>query len=182
MNLKRRRRKCLFCRELFTPDPRNLRHQRFCSQELCKLASKALSQKRWSAKPDNKAQWQGTDEVDRVRLWRKAHPQYWKRPGKAKPVALQENCLADPVAPESLKPNLALQPLQEICFTQHPLIVGLISMLTASTLQEDIALTGHRLITKGREILGSTPATHTQNYDEQKTPGSAAVARAAQPV
>ena len=28
---KRRRRKCLNCRRLFRPDPRNVRHQRYCS-------------------------------------------------------------------------------------------------------------------------------------------------------
>ena len=36
-----RRRKCKCCRRLFLPDPRNLRHQRYCSQPLFRAASKA---------------------------------------------------------------------------------------------------------------------------------------------
>ena len=46
-----RRRKCKCCRRLFVPDPRNLRHQCYCSAPRCKAASKAASQARWLAKP-----------------------------------------------------------------------------------------------------------------------------------
>jgi len=47
---QRRRRKCLNCGQLFRPDPRNLRHQRYCSAPVCRKASKAASQARWLAK------------------------------------------------------------------------------------------------------------------------------------
>jgi len=179
MKPKRRRRRCLCCRNLFVPDPRNRHHQRFCSAELCQGASKALSQKRWLAKPENKEQWRGSANGQRVDSWRKAHPQYWKRSPKIKPVALQDICTSYPVDYQSVKPNLALQ---EDSFAQHPLVVGLISMLTASTLQEDIALTHRRLIAKGHEILGITPTSHQKKYDEQKTPGSGALAADPRPV
>ena len=43
----RRRRKCWHCGQLFRPDPRNLRHQRYCSAKECRRASKAASQRRW---------------------------------------------------------------------------------------------------------------------------------------
>ena len=42
---KRRGRKCLNCRRLFRPDPRNVRHQRYCSEPACRQASKAASQR-----------------------------------------------------------------------------------------------------------------------------------------
>jgi len=45
------RRKCLCCGSLFRPDPRNRRHQRYCSQPACRKASKAASQRRWLSKP-----------------------------------------------------------------------------------------------------------------------------------
>ena len=45
-----RRRKCKCCRSLFVPDPRNLRHQGYCSLPSCRAASKAASQARWLAK------------------------------------------------------------------------------------------------------------------------------------
>ena len=47
---KRRRRKCLNCGRLFRPDPRNRRHQRYCSAPDCRKASKAVSQARWLSK------------------------------------------------------------------------------------------------------------------------------------
>ncbi len=51
---KRRRRKCRNCGQLYRPDPRNLRHQRYCSQPACRRASKAASQRRWLAKAANR--------------------------------------------------------------------------------------------------------------------------------
>jgi Resolvase, N terminal domain/Helix-turn-helix domain len=47
------RRKCKCCRKLFRPDPRNRRHQYYCSAPACRAASKAASQARWLAKPEN---------------------------------------------------------------------------------------------------------------------------------
>jgi hypothetical protein len=38
------RRKCKCCLKLFRPDPRNCRHQRYCSATACRAASKAASQ------------------------------------------------------------------------------------------------------------------------------------------
>ena len=48
--MKRRRRKCLNCGQLFRPDPRSARHQRYCSTPACRNASKAASQARWLSK------------------------------------------------------------------------------------------------------------------------------------
>jgi hypothetical protein len=73
------KRMCLACKKPFAPDPRTRHRQLFCSQSLCKKASKALSQKYWHAKPENRDYWRGSEQVERVRQWRKAHPQYWKR-------------------------------------------------------------------------------------------------------
>ena len=49
------RRKCKCCLKLFRPDPRNLRHQRYCLATGCRAASKAASQARWLAKPENQS-------------------------------------------------------------------------------------------------------------------------------
>ena len=58
---KRRRRKCLNCRRLFRPDPRNVRHQRYCSAVVYRKASKVVSQARWLAKPQNRSCYQGPE-------------------------------------------------------------------------------------------------------------------------
>ncbi len=181
MMRKRRRRRCLCCKELFDPDPRSRYHQRFCSQAACQSASKALSQACWRTKPANQNYWRGSAEVERVRAWRKAHPGYWKKQASQAERTLQEDCSAQAAEPKELKPNLVPGPLQEDSFTQHPLLIGLISMLTTSTLQEDIASTRRRLIARGHEILGMVPGTRS-NSDEQKTPGSGALAPTPQPI
>jgi hypothetical protein len=49
------RRKCKCCLKLFRPDPRNRRHQYYCSASGCRAASKAASQARWLAKPENQS-------------------------------------------------------------------------------------------------------------------------------
>src|ERR1700676_1394042 len=49
------RRKCKCCLKLFRPDPRNHRHQYYCSASGCRAASKAASQARWLAKPENQS-------------------------------------------------------------------------------------------------------------------------------
>ena len=82
---KRRRRKCLSCGELFRPDPRNVRHQRYCSAQSCRKASKA----RWLAKPQNQGYFGGPAHTERVRAWRAANPGYWRRGRRA----LQEDAL-----------------------------------------------------------------------------------------
>lgn len=181
MTCQRRRRRCLCCKELFLPDPRSRYHQRFCSETECQRASKALSQARWRAQGDNQDYWRGAEQVQRVSSWRKAHPGYWKKEAPGAASTLQEDSLSQVVDPEQLDPKLIPTPLVEDSFTQHPLMVGLISMLTTSTLQEDIASTRRRLIARGHEILGMVPGTRL-NPDEQTTPGSGAPAPTPPPV
>ena len=62
----RTRRKCRHCGQLFRPDPRNLRHQRYCSAKECRRASKAASQRRWLAKAENRDYFRGPEQMARV--------------------------------------------------------------------------------------------------------------------
>ncbi|HEX3799678.1 MAG TPA: hypothetical protein VH413_13355 [Verrucomicrobiae bacterium] len=41
-------------KHLFTTDPRNHHHQRFCTRPRCQKASKILNRKLWLAKPGNR--------------------------------------------------------------------------------------------------------------------------------
>ena len=74
-----RRRKCLNCAESFTPDARNARHQRYCSQPPCQAASKRASQAKWLSKPEHRNDHRGAAAVARVQAWRQAHPGYSQR-------------------------------------------------------------------------------------------------------
>ena len=57
------RRKCKCCLKLFHPDPRNRRHQCYCSARACRAASKTASQARWLAKPENQSYFRGAVNV-----------------------------------------------------------------------------------------------------------------------
>ena len=146
---RRRRRKCRHCGQLYDPDARNRGHQRYCSQQPCRKASKAESQRRWLRKKDNRDYFGGDENTRRVQQWRKAHPGYWKRDGGKQRSTLQDLCVA-----------------------QVPLMVGLIAHLTNSTLQEQIATTTQALVVKGQDILGRDLAEQGRiqsAYDDKKS-------------
>ena len=132
---QRRRRKCRNCGQLFRPDPRNLRHQRYCSAPACRTASKAASQQRWLAKAPNRDYFRGPENVARVRAWRAAHPGYWRQSSPA----LQADSSPQPIDLTEETATLAISPLQDLSQTQVLVLIGLIAHLTGTALQEDIA-------------------------------------------
>ena len=81
------RRKCKCCLKLFRPDPRNRRHQRYCSTPACRRASKAASQERWLAKPENHDYFRGPVHVARVRRWRSGKPWVLAQGATSRPCA-----------------------------------------------------------------------------------------------
>jgi len=149
------RRKCRCCRSLFHPDYRNGHHQQYCRAPGCRQASKVASQRRWRRTKFGRDYFRGEEEVRRVQEWRRGHPGYWKkqksRSKKGQPVESQ------PLNPEQRSRNVPgsdLRRLQDFCLAQDPAFVGLISMVTGSTLQEDIATTARHLLLRGQNILG----------------------------
>ncbi len=154
---KQRRRKCRNCRELFRPDPRNLRHQRFCSKSSCRGASKAESQRRWLAKSDNRDYFRGPENVERVRAWRAAHPGYWRRLPPNTRSALQEHSLTQAADNNEQSASLVNSPLQELSHAQPLVLMGLIAQLTGATLQEDIAKASRRLQHLAHDIINASP-------------------------
>jgi hypothetical protein len=64
---------------------------------------------------------------------------------------------------------------------QPAVVVGLISMMTGNSLQEDIVATARVLIRKGRDILESNPGCETTrfNYENQTSSLSATGATSA---
>ena len=157
------RRKCCCCTKFFIPDPRTEDRQRYCSRPACRQASKAASQRRWLSKNGNGDHFRGAEEVRRVQLWRKSHPGYWKRktPSSEGTQAVDRQ----PTNPDQSSCNVPRglpSTLQDYCLAQDPAFVGLISMVTGSTLQEDIAATARQLLLRGRNILGFVLPETTQ--------------------
>lgn len=169
MSQRPKRRKCRCCSEFFFPDYRNRDRQRYCSKPGCQHASKRASQHRWLRTPFGRRYFREADNVERVRQWRQAHPGYWKRkapasgdtqvvgPQKVNPVQSSCNVRGSP-----------LRTLQDSCLAQDPGFIGLISLITGRTLQEDIAPIARRVVEQGQNILGlKLPESPGPVYDRQ---------------
>jgi len=155
-----KRKKCYNCKELFIPDPRNINRQKYCRKPECRKASKAASQRRWLAKPENQDYFCGSDHVERVQLWRQAHPGYWRRKRKKHQDALQDPLILQSVENTNDKFKFANNALQDFLIAQPPVLLGLIANFTGNALQEDIVITLQRLQKLGQDII-----THS-NHDK----------------
>jgi hypothetical protein len=151
------RRKCKCCQKLFRPDPRNRHHQRYCAAPRCRAASKAASQARWLAAPENQDYFCGPVNVARVKAWRSRNPGYWRKRRRAR-VALQDRLLEQAIDSTNKKTNFAGPPLQEILSAQPAVLIGLIAHLTGGPLQEEIVRTTTRLLRLGEDILATSAA------------------------
>jgi hypothetical protein len=151
------RRKCKCCRKLFRPDPRNRHHQRYCSAHVCRAASKAASQARWLAKPENRDYFRGRVNVARVKAWRSRHPGYWRR-GRRSSDALQEVSTVQPVDPAPESGDSVRSPLQDVLSAQPAVLIGLIAHIVGTPLQDDIVRASGRLLRLGQDILSSSAA------------------------
>ena len=140
MSRQQTRRKCHCCTKSFIPDPRNQSRQHYCPQPACRQASKAASQRRWLSKAANRDYFRGADQVRRVQFWRKSHPGYWRKkaPSSQGPQAVEAQS-ANLGQTSCNVPRVLPRTLQDFCLAQDPAFVGLISMVTGSTLQEDIS-------------------------------------------
>lgn len=165
------RRKCLCCKELYRPDRRNLRHQRYCSKPTCRKESKAQSQRCWQQRPENQNYFRGQENSRRVREWRKRNPGYWRKKKTSVQLPLQEVCQEQVAENEGINSEKASDALQEVLLKQPAVVVGLISMMTGNSLQEDIVATARVLLRKGQDILESAiPGCETTRfYDENQT-------------
>lgn len=68
------KKKCRYCRRVFTPDPRVGERQVSCKREECRAKRKKQSQKRWCQSNPDYFQ----DRYVYVKLWRERNPGYQK--------------------------------------------------------------------------------------------------------
>jgi len=165
-----RKRKCRSCGVFFTPDHRNWRCQRYCFKPECRKAGKAASQKLWLQKPENRDYFRGPDNVRRVQEWRKTHPGYPRKKRKA----LQDHLSGKPAENPKVKPPLIAGALQDLLSSQPTILIGLISHLTGSALQDDIALSARRLQQLGNDILNGPIHNNGGAHDSKTSHLSAA--------
>jgi hypothetical protein len=151
--VKNRKRKCRCCKELYVPDHRPVKRQRYCGKAECRKASKATSQRRWLRKPENRNYFRGAENVERVRRWRKEHPER-TRPSRAKPdPVLQDVMVLQPANTITESAGLGACVLQDLMASQPLVLLGLIARLTDSTLQDEIAKTSLSLLRLGQDVM-----------------------------
>lgn len=178
--------KCLHCNEIHSCDPRNRGRQRYCPKPECRRASKAQSQRQWLGRPENENYFRGSENCERVRLWREAHPGYWRNKTPAAVSTLQDPSKSQVIEEQQIEPPVPQSALQEICFLQPALLVGLISMVTGHALQEDIAASARAFLNRGEDILrvvlGSPPHLQFPNHEDQTHSLPATLAARASPI
>lgn len=135
MNQVLRQRICRHCKESFTPNPHNWTRQHYCSKPECRKARKIKSHLAWLAKNPN--HYKGPENVERVRQWRKDHPNWAKR-AKTKPKP----------PPEAVP----LHDLLQDSVTRNRFVIGLVSDLYGCALQDSVEKKMRSLILKGMKI------------------------------
>ena len=151
--LRTRKCKCLHCKDLFRADYRNRTRQKYCSKPDCRRASKIASQRKWVTSIKGNDYFKGPDNVLRVQEWRKANPGYWRRTSPDSEKALQDSLPSQRDLNQSDRDSSGRSALQDICSLQVPLLLGLISHLTGTTLQDNIEESARRMVDLGEDIL-----------------------------
>ena len=136
--------KCVHCGRKFFANPRLGKRHRYCGHDECRRIAKAESQRQWLSKPENIGYFKGSGNAMRVRLWRAANP----RPKASNPQR---------VVPRLTTPRLsaALKAcgVQDLRDSQLALILGIVSTLARTSVQETIAREIRKLMFAGYAVL-----------------------------
>lgn len=165
---KSRKPKCAHCNQLFRPDLRNIKRQKYCSRPECRKASKAASQKKWLEKPENQDYFQGTDNTSRVQQWRNRHPGYWRKK-HGQPEPLQDRLTPNSVEKQDITRQLPSHALQDLLSVQPLVFLGLLAQLGGSPLQDDIVTIGRRLQQLGQDILNQPFCCKGGQYENRQS-------------
>ena len=158
--------RCRHCKRLFPPDYRNRGRQKYCKAPACRKASKTASQRKWLQKPENQNYFKGHINTQRVQDWRKQNPGYWKR-SKLHDQPLQDRLKAQDAELNKDNANFVDPALQDLLNVQPAVIIGLISNLIGSPLQDDIAKTLSRMQQSGQDILYQARKEKGESHDCQ---------------
>jgi hypothetical protein len=145
----------------------------------CRKARKAQSQRRWLEKEANRDYFRGPANVERVRQWRRKNPQYWKRPAKGG-ITLQDLVCVQAVEKQVVAETTSQAPLQDLVSKQDPLLLGLITQLLDTPLQDRVEQTTLRLISQGLSFLDMRSRGRTKGitHENQKAGLVSAAAKA----
>jgi S-adenosylmethionine hydrolase len=94
-----KRKKCAFCGQSFTPDPRAGKRQKACPRKECRRQRKSLSQKRWVEK--NPEYFHG--RYANTRAWLDQHPGYLREYRRNHPEYVEKNRIRTSARKKELK-------------------------------------------------------------------------------
>ena len=185
--------RCEHCNDYFQPNYRHIKRQKFCNKTECKKASKRKSQKKWLNKDENKDYFKGKDNVERVQKWRKKNPGYSKKRNKPlkdstnqnnkesqrdKDISLNVNLNVDALQ-DSLNQNIEINQkdkvvfsedaLQDLCFSQPAVLIGLIANLTGNALQDNIEEIIQSMQDVGLNIINNSTLTKGGKNDGKES-------------
>lgn len=166
----RHKNKCLYCKCLYHPCKYNWDRQGYCLKEECQLVRKKRNQQKWLSKKENKNFFKGSENVQRVREWRKKNPGYWRR--RKKKNALQDFAFSQNV---DIKGDIDIvkskqkHALQDFANSQLFLITGLISHLTGDALQDSVVKNMRHFIFKGQSLLDPKKEMKGACHEEKVT-------------
>ncbi len=158
MKKKIRRRRCKNCDDLFNPDPRHLKRQKFCTKPVCKTVSKMHAQQKWLKKEKNLDYFSGSEHVIRVQQWREQNPGYWKREKSKKTPALFDRALQDTLLVKTsdgkgFQLSLMQDALQDMLSGKTLVIIGVNPHLNKIALQEIIDFTDRGTVKLVPDVL-----------------------------
>mgnify|MGYP006865036324 CR=1 FL=1 len=158
MKKKIRQRRCKNCDDLFKPDHRNLKRQKFCRKSECKEASKCYSQQKWLMKPKNIDHFSGSENVIRVQQWRQQNPGYWKQKISKKTTSLIEGALQETLSLKTIAgkgfPNDLIQTaLQDSLSAKTLVFISFDTPLNKTALQDIIDFTDQGAVKLVPDVL-----------------------------
>ena len=127
----------------------------YCSEPACRAASKAASQARWLARPENRDYFRGPVHLARTQDWRARHQGYWRKTPRHR-NALKDVSTAQVIDGAGKTVISARLPLQDLLMPQPAVLIGLIAHLVGTPLQDDIVRAVDGLLRLGQDILAAT--------------------------
>ena len=118
------------------------------------MASRKASQRKWFQKPENRDYFSGPDQVERVRIWREKNPAYRSTRNRNESFSkLQDHLIPQPTDSIQKNDDCVQNALQDLLTQQPAVLIGFLANLCGSSLQDDIALYGQKLLRSGLDIL-----------------------------
>jgi hypothetical protein len=158
MKKRIRQHRCKNCQNLFKPDPRHLKRQKFCDKPECKIASKKYSQQKWLEKPKNRDYFSGHENVVRVQEWRQDNPGYWKRKKPSEKPSLTEDALQEMKSVKSIDSKASSMDLIQIALQDSItgktlVLIGFDTHLNKDALQDIIDATDRKTVRLTPDLL-----------------------------